>query len=145
MEDLLKKDIKLTARDFDRLTSDREFVDLKASVRDDLQTVSGRENLAQAIANRLLTRKGELAHFGHPNYGSRLHLLVGELNNIKQRAKAELYIRECLAQETRIAEIKEVSFAKPTRLEDRETMKAFVRIKPIGSADDFSIVIPINV
>lgn len=143
--DALKTDLKLSSRDFDRMTSDREFVDLKSTVRNDLQTVSGRENLAQAIVNRLLTRKGELAHFGHPNYGSRLHLLIGELNNIRQRAKAELYIRECLAQESRIEAVKEVAFAKPNRQEDRDTLKIQIRIKPIGSEDEFTILIPVDV
>lgn len=143
--DLLKTDLKLTSRDFDQMTSDREFVDLKATLRDDLQTVNGRENLAQAIINRLLTRRGELTHFGHPNYGSRLYLLIGELNNIKQRAKAELYIRECLTQEPRIEVVKEVSFAKPNRQEDRSTLKVRIRLKPIGGGDEFSIVIPLDV
>ncbi len=143
--DLLKTDLKLTSRDFDQMTSDREFVDLKATARDDLQTVNGRENLAQAIINRLLTRRGELTHFGHPNYGSRLYLLIGELNNIKQRAKAELYIRECLTQEPRIEVVKEVSFAKPNRQEDRDTLKVRIRLKPIGGGDEFSIVIPLDV
>lgn len=143
--DLLKTDLKLASRDFDRMTSDREYVDLRSTVRNDLQTISGRENLAQAIVNRLLTRKGELAHFGHPDYGSRLYLLIGELNNIRQRAKAELYIRECLAQEPRIETVKEVAFAKPNRQEGRDTLKIQIRIKPIGGEDEFSILIPIDI
>jgi len=144
-DDLLKTDLKLTFREFDRVAADREFVDLKSSVRGDLQTLNGRDNLAQAIINRLLTRRGELTKFGHPNYGSRLHLLIGELNNIKQRAKAELYIREALAQESRIEAVKEVSFAASSRQIDRETLKVRIRVKPIGAENEFSILIPIDI
>ncbi len=143
--ELLKTDLKLTMRDFDRMASDRDFVDLKATFRGDLETVGDRNNLAQAIINRLLTRRGELTHFGHPNYGSRLYLLIGELNNVKQRAKAELYIRECLAQESRIELVKEVSFAKANRQEDRDTLRVLIRVKPIGGSDEFSIVIPLDI
>lgn len=143
--ELFKKDLKLTQRDFDRQTSDREFVDLKSSLRSDLQTVEGVENLAQAIINRLLTRRGELAHFGHPNYGSRLYLLIGELNNIRQQAKAELYIRECLAQEPRIEKVSEISFAPLQRGQGRDSIRVLIRVKPIGDFDEFSIILPINV
>ncbi|MGV2388060.1 MAG UNVERIFIED_CONTAM: hypothetical protein LVR29_06225 [Microcystis novacekii LVE1205-3] len=37
----------------------------------DLGAIEGQTNLRQAILNRLLTRKGELAKLGHPDYGSR--------------------------------------------------------------------------
>src|SRR5690606_10108778 len=37
----------------------------------DLARASGLDNLTQAIANRLKTRRGELAELGHPSYGSR--------------------------------------------------------------------------
>ena len=83
------------------MTSDRDPVDLLSAAGGDVQTVTGRENLAQAIVNRLLTRRGELTGLGHPDYGSRLHLLVGELNNARTRGLAELYIRDSLAQEPR--------------------------------------------
>lgn len=135
-------DLKLTRRVFNVQTSDREFVDMTESRSGDLQTVSGRDNLAQAIINRLLTRKGELARFGHARYGSRLYLLVGELNNLRTRARAELYIRECLQQESRIEEIVEVSFNAPPRTLGRSELQAFVILKPIeGNAIQLTIPI----
>lgn len=142
-EDNYYKDLQLTRRFFDRETSDRQYVDLQASVRKDLQTVDGRDNLAQAIINRLLTRKGELKSLGHPNYGSRLYLLVGELNNIRIRGKAELYIRECLAQEKRIEEVTQINFAPPVRDLDRNVLKTEIFIKPKNTEEEIVVEVPI--
>lgn len=144
MADYLK-DIKLSLRSFDVQVSDRDYVDFEATAGGDLRTVSARDNLAQAIINRLLTRKGELAKLGHPNYGSRLHLLVGELNNIRLQGLAEIYIREALAAERRIEKIVSVTFAPPVRGADRDMLKVEIRVRPFGSDQDLSIALPISI
>jgi len=141
-------DIKLSKRGFDQLTSDRHYVDISPAGSGDIGTVGGRENLAQAIINRLLTRKGDLNRLGHADYGSKLHTLIGELNNVRFRGKAEIYIRECLAKETRIAEILSVSFSEPNRFDTREMVMAEIIIKPMPTAGEsdrnMSIVLPLN-
>jgi phage gp46-like protein len=142
-DELLLTDLGLTRRFFDRQVSDREKVDLISSSHDDLQTVSGRYNLAQSIINRLLTRKGELSKLGHSNYGSRLYQLIGELNNTRIRGLAEIYIRECLAQESRIEEITEVSFEQPSREIDRNMLKVTISVKPVGQENEITFTIPI--
>src|SRR3954451_3183564 len=116
------KDIKLTRRAFDLLTSDREYVSLLSNSGGDLDTTTGRDNLVQAIINRMFTRRGELTSLGHPDYGSRLHELVGELNNLRLRALAELYIRDCLFQERRIEKVRYVTFEPPERGIDRDVL-----------------------
>jgi phage baseplate assembly protein W len=68
----------------------------------DLDVVAGRANLAQAIIVRLLTPRGELAPLGHPEYGSRLHELVGRENTETTRNLAKLHILEALQLEPRI-------------------------------------------
>jgi phage baseplate assembly protein W len=143
-EQVFKKDIKLQRRGFDLRVSDRELVDLLASPSGDLATVTGRENLVQAILNRLLTRKGELARLGHPEYGSRLHTLIGELNNTRLQGLAALYIRECLLQETRLREITAISFAAPSRGSERNVLEATVTVKALGSPDDLSLTFALN-
>jgi phage baseplate assembly protein W len=143
-DDIFFKDIMLTGRGFDQEASDRSYVDLTTASRGDLGTVEGRENLVQAILNRLLTRQGELATLGHPKYGSRLHTLIGEPNNLRVRGLADAYIREALAQERRVAKINFISFDAPTRGYDRSTLRATLSVQPIGSADAFTIFIPIN-
>ena len=139
------KDIKLSLRSFDVQVSDRDYVDFEATAGGDLRTVSGRSNLAQAIINRLLTRKGELTRLGHPGYGSRLHLLVGELNNIRLQGLAEIYIREALAAEKRIEKIISVSFAPPVRGADRDVLKVQIRVKPIDNEKELTIALPVAI
>ena len=78
---------------------------------EDLNTVDGRENLAQAVMMRLLTPVGELASLGHPEYGSRLHELIGRENTQTTRNLIKLYILESLALEPRIADIAAVRVA----------------------------------
>lgn len=127
------------------MTSDREFVNLVSDTGGDLDTTTGRENLAQAIINRLLTRRGELAQLGHPEYGSRLYELVGELNNLRLRALAELYIRDCLAQESRIEKVRYVTFEPPARGIDRNLLKATIGVKAVGEEQDLGILLPIEI
>lgn len=110
-----------------------------------LATVSGRDNLTQAILNRFNTRQGELAALGHPDYGSRLHLLMGEINNERTRKLAELYIRESLAQESRVAAIKEILFEPPSRdAEKRDKLITTLIIQPIGDPIDLTVQMAIN-
>lgn len=144
MADEFGKDLKLTRRTFDQMTSDRDPVDLLAAASGDVQTVTGRANLAQAIVNRLLTRRGELARLGHPNYGSRLQLLLGELNNVRTRGLAEIYIRESLAQESRIEKVTRVAFALPARGLERATLYISITVQPTGGGDELTLLIPLQ-
>ena len=43
----------------------------------DLETLSGADNLKQALLLRFLTPVGEMTVLGHPNYGSRLVGVLG--------------------------------------------------------------------
>ncbi len=141
--DNLLKDLNLTRRSFDQQVSDRESVDLIPSDRGDLQTISSRANLAKAIINRLFTDKGELSKLGHSNYGSRLHQLIGEMNNTRIRGLAEIYIRECLAMESRIEEITQISFEQPSQGIDRSMLKVTISVKPVGQENEITLTIPI--
>lgn len=131
-------DLLLTQRRANHLTTDRTVVDLMANQRD-LATVTGQDHLVQALLNRLSTRQGELAALGHPNYGSRLYLLVGEPDNTRTRALAELYIRECLSQDTRISEVIDVVFAALRRDRNRNTLTATITVLPTDDPAPLSI------
>lgn len=72
-------------------------------------TVSGLDNLAQALTLRLLTEEGELVGLGHPRYGSQVRALVGEPLD---RANLELLrrrVRQCLRRDPRVAEVVKVT------------------------------------
>lgn len=143
-DDLHQIDLYLTRRQFNTLNSDREQVDLRATTSRDLATTTGKQNLTQAIINRLLTRRGELTQLGHPDYGSRLYQLIGELNNSRTRALAEVYIRECLAQEARVAEIRQIAFAPPDRGARREVLEITIAVKPVGVEQDLAVSLSLN-
>lgn len=142
-EDIYLKDIQISERGFDQQVSDRTYVDLTTTSRGDLATVDGRNNLVQALLNRLLTRQGELATLGHPQYGSRLHTLVGEPNNLRVRGLADVYIREAVAQEKRISKVNFISFNAPDRGANISTLKVTMSVTPVGG-DPITIFIPIN-
>ncbi len=105
-----------------------------ASAGRDFALVEGRENLGQAVALRLLTPRGELAALGHPEYGSRLHELIGQPNSATRRNLAKLYVLDALRGEARIAAIAGVDVAAIAGRPD--CMDVTVRAVPVGAAAD---------
>jgi phage gp46-like protein len=103
----------------------------------DLSTGEHRDNLAQAVVIRLLTPRGDLSHLGHPEYGSRLHELVGRVNTETTRNLARLYILESLRQESRIEAVEEVG-VKPSA-ERPSSIEISLRVKPVGGIESLSI------
>ena len=123
-------DLFLTRRSLGSQSSDRFAVDL-AAAGGDLRLMRGRANLAQAIVNRLLTRRGELADLGHPDYGSRLYQLIGEPNTRRTLALADLYIRESLADEERVAEVAAIRVTPPAmRVDLRNVLEISISVRP---------------
>jgi phage baseplate assembly protein W len=74
----------------------------------DLATVSGRDDLAQALTLRLLTPQGALAPLGHPEYGSRLVELIGRNNTDTTRNLARLYTIQAIQQERRVRQLRDL-------------------------------------
>lgn len=98
--------------------------DLRARLRQgvDLAIVSGVDNLSQALLLRLLTPRGALTDLGHPDYGCRLHTLIGEPNTETNRNRAKLFVLEALGQEPRIGRVLSVNVTtnrtgSPTRID----------------------------
>ena len=139
----MSTDLFLGNRSLETLASDSTPVDLWAE-HGDLKLVSGRDNLAQAIINRLLTRRGELTDLGHPSYGSRLYTLVGEPNSTRARALADLYIRESLAGEARIQTITSITFKPPSRSDKREFLEAQISVQPVDGEDLVTVSTTLN-
>ena len=93
-----------------------EGADLAVGLQD-LETVSGVENLVQALTLRLLVDRGELDGLGHPRYGSRIRDLIGDPLD---RANLELlrrYVRQELQRDPRVEEVLQVRVTphEPTR------------------------------
>lgn len=74
----------------------------------DLDVAAGPGALKQALVLRLLTPKGALAELAHPEYGSRLHELIGEVATPANRARARAFVLEALGAERRVAKLLDV-------------------------------------
>ena len=100
-------------------------------------------DLAQAdqfIVNRLMTRRGELAPLGHPEYGSRHHELVGEPNTERTRNLVKLYVLEALRQEPRIDKVLRcVVHAEPR---PRDVVRIELTVRLLTSATPLDLVVP---
>ena len=119
------------------IAGDRHRVPDRAGLYSDIATVSGSENLAQAIFLRLLTPRGELAGLGHPDYGSRLHELIGRENTETTRNLVRLYILQGLQQEPRISEIQKVTVLPDPNQRDAATVE--VVVLPSGETESVTI------
>ncbi len=137
----LLTDIRLALRQHElrpvyTLGTDRRHVPKATGLLEDIGIVGGRDNLAQAIVIRLLTPRGELAALGHPEYGSRLHELVGRPNTETVRNLMRLFIIESLGQEPRIARLREVSVTpidgSRTREDVRHRVNVQLTVQPVG-------------
>ena len=106
----------------------------------DLALLSGADNLKQALLLRFLTPVGELAALGHPDYGSRLFELIGELNNETNRNRAKLFVLQALAAEPRVKEVRSVQVT-PNRIE-RTQIDIRVSLIPIDSDTVLDLVFP---
>lgn len=144
MSDKLLKDILITNRQFGGDQSNRHECDVVIQ-KGALRLTSGYDNLSQAILNRLFTRKGELKGLGHPDYGSRLHTLIGEPNSRRTRAFAELYIRECLEEESRIREIQQIVVKEQDRNSPyRDRLEITIAVLPVKDDEPIIVTMSMN-
>lgn len=91
----------------------------------------GKENLAQALILRILTPLGELSALAHPDYGSRVHELIGRENNGTQRNLLKLYILEAVKAEPRVEKVVELKVNPSPGA--RSTVDVLLRVKPAGA------------
>jgi phage baseplate assembly protein W len=68
-------------------------------------TVSGTQNLIQALTLRLLVYRNEIAGLGHPRYGSRVRELVGQPLTRPNLDLLRRHVRAALKEEPRVREI----------------------------------------
>jgi len=106
----------------------------------DLDILNTADNLVQALLLRFLTPVGELAILGHPDYGSRLSELIGELNSETNRNRAKLYTLQALQAEPRVKEIRSVTVTQSAR--ERTQMDITVSLLPVDSDTLLNLVFP---
>ena len=106
----------------------------------DLETLAGADNLKQALLLRFLTPAGELALLGHPQYGSRLFELLGELNTDTTRNRAKLYVLQALASEARVKEVLSVQVTQSAS--DRARIDISISLLAIDNDTVLNLVFP---
>lgn len=150
----LDLDVGIATDDGDVITgvgAPYSFVDLQPRMRPgvaprahDVGVVSGRANLAQSLVLRLQTERGELEPLAHPDYGSRHHQLIGELNTETNRNLVKLYVLECLQQEPRLAEIIRVDVVPYDRVARRSEVRIEIDARAREDPTPLSLVIPFS-
>lgn len=103
----------------------------------DLDVVQGRDNLSQAVIVRLLTPRGELTALGHPEFGSRLHELIGRENTETTRNLVKLFILDALQFEPRLQPKARVAVAPDPVRRDRVNVQ--IEATPVGRSETVTI------
>ena len=109
----------------------------------DLSVAEGLAAITQAIANRLKTRKGELAPLGHPDYGSRHHELIGEPNVGRTRDLIKLYVLQALRDEPRIEKVLRAEVAAE-HAPPRDSVRITLSVRLVREATPLNLVIPFS-
>jgi len=71
----------------------------------DIARASGNANLVQALTMRLRVDQGELTLLGWPDFGSRLHELIGEPDLPRTRLKAQVFARDAVEADPRVEKV----------------------------------------
>ena len=109
----------------------------------DVALTDGIDNFTQAVANRLKTRKGELAALGHPGYGSRHHELLGEPNVARTRNLIKLYVLQALRDEPRIEKVLEVKVSAEHN-PPRDSVRIEMTVRVLGQPAPLNLVLPFS-
>jgi len=104
----------------------------------DFDVAEGPGCLQQALVLRLLTPQGSLAALAHPDYGSRLHLLIGEIDSAVTRARAKAYVIEALAAERRLEKTLAVD-VQPSAEGGGDRLLISASVLPKGGGDPVSL------
>lgn len=117
--------------------------DLRPGRAGDLGLARGNENIVQALILRLRVRRGELGPLGWPDYGSRLHELIGEPNTSRTHIRLMAFARAAIEEDPRVAELVEVGARVPPGERDVVRLAMDVRLidesNPLNMVFDFDL------
>jgi phage baseplate assembly protein W len=114
--------------------------ELVSNNRGDLLLVAGNDNIVQALTLRLSVRRGELAPLGQPDYGSRLHELIGEPNIKRTWLKLMAFARDAVEQDPRVLRVDTVQ-ADPL---DRNLVRITMDLTLITAPNPLNLVFTLN-
>jgi len=100
----------------------------------DIETISGLENIKQAIFRRIMTSKGTIVH--RPNYGVGLKSYQNATISLATKRKIALEIEEQLAEDPRIDSVISVSIdAESDSQPELFNLKLSVKLVGYGEAE----------
>jgi phage baseplate assembly protein W len=108
----------------------------------DLDVAAGVDNLVQALLIRFNTPVGELSGLGHPDFGSRLHELIGRPNNETTRNLVRLFTLETLRQEPRAGQVHHLSVGVVGSRPDQVLVS--IKLSPIAVQTPLNLVFTVN-
>ncbi|HEX2172926.1 MAG TPA: hypothetical protein VHL09_10835 [Dehalococcoidia bacterium] len=116
--------------------------DLLPDAAGDLDLAIGNDNIVQALTLRLLVRQGELARLGWPDYGSRLHELIGEPNLRRTHLRAMAYARASVEEDPRVAEVSRIQAFVPPG--GRDVVRLDVDVRLIDRPNPLNLVFDLD-
>ncbi len=147
IEPLMGRDLRLDYRQSGGFFEDADLATAKsqrsARRERDLATLEGLANLEQAIANRLKTRKGELASLGHPGYGAGLLELIGGPNCERTRDLIKIYVLRALRDEPGIERVLSAT-VRAEHAPPRDTVRIELKLRVIGEQAPLNLVVPFS-
>jgi phage gp46-like protein len=105
----------------------------------DLELTRGADAIVQALRLRLVVRRGELAPLGWPDYGSRLHELIGEPNVVRRHARALAYARQAIEADPRVQAITRIAATVPPG--DRDVLRIEMDVQLITQPTPLNLVV----
>ena len=125
MNDPYGTDLKLVFRP----TGD---ADVRVSAND-VETVSGVDNLAQALTMRILVDRGDLERLGHPRFGSEVSTLIGRRLDRENLELLRRFVKVALQRDPRVDRVSSVSVA--ARQDVPGAVDVVARVKAKAGAD----------
>jgi phage baseplate assembly protein W len=114
--------------------------DLVPDYQGDIALTQSTDNISQALTLRILVRRGELARLGWPDFGSRVHELIGEPNNLRTRTRLMAFARNAIEGDPRVVEVTSIK-AEPT---ERSLVRLEMDIQLINEPHPLNLVVAID-
>jgi phage baseplate assembly protein W len=113
-------------------------LDLQRDGRGDLDVAHGTDDISQALRLRLIVRRGELAPLGWPDYGSRLHELIGEPSHARTHARLMALAREAVEADPRVVAVLDIQAEVPPG--DRDVVRLEMDVALITEPSPLNLV-----
>lgn len=104
----------------------------------DLTTISGLDNLKEAVLRRIVTEPGSLSH--RPDYGVGLKQFQNAPNSLSTQRELANRIVEQLGKERRVAKVNSISITASNT--EAEKVFILINVTPVGYDEEIPVEIP---